>query len=130
MPRSTGRTKHSLPIMSIAEIFETMEYGPAPESASPVVRWLEERERTTKLFIGGEFREPAGGEYFDVANPATGKPLASVAQGSPGDVDAAVAAARAALPAWQALGGHRRARYLYAIARHLQRHSRLFAVLE
>src|SRR5688572_12950783 len=98
--------------MSIAEIFETMEYGPAPESASPVVRWLEERERATKLFIGGEFREPTGGEYFEVINPATSKPLAQVAQGSPEDVADAVAAARAALPAWQALGGHGRARYL------------------
>jgi aldehyde dehydrogenase (NAD+) len=116
--------------MSIAEIFETMEYGPAPESASPVVRWLEERERTTQLFIGGEFRAPGGGEYFEVSNPANSKVLARVAQGTAQDVDAAVAAARAALPGWQALGGHGRARYLYAIARHIQRHSRLFAVLE
>jgi len=116
--------------MSIAEIFETMEYGPAPESASPALRWLEERGGTTQLFIGGEWRAPTGGEYFPSNNPATNQPLARIAQASAEDVDAAVAAARAALPGWQALGGHGRARYLYALARHIQRHSRLFAVME
>ncbi|HEU4881255.1 MAG TPA: aldehyde dehydrogenase family protein [Longimicrobium sp.] len=116
--------------MSIAEIFETMEYGPAPESASPAVRWLEERGRTFGHFIGGEWRDPAEGEYFDTINPATNKPLARIAQGGAADVNAAVRAAREALPAWQALDGHARARYLYALARHIQRHSRLFAVLE
>ncbi|HEX2204287.1 MAG TPA: aldehyde dehydrogenase family protein, partial [Longimicrobium sp.] len=82
--------------MSIAEIFETLDYGPAPESASPALRWLEERGRATRLYVGGEWRDPEGGEYFDSDNPATGKPLARVAQGSAADVDAAVRAARAA----------------------------------
>lgn len=116
--------------MSIAEIFETMEYGPAPESATPALRWLEERGRTLRHFVGGAWRDPSGGEWFDSDNPATGKPLARIAQGTPEDVDAAVAAARAAQPGWEALGGHGRARYLYAIARQIQKHSRLFAVLE
>ncbi len=116
--------------MSIAEIFETMEYGPAPESAAPALAWLQERAGTTRHYIDGDWREPSGGEWFDTANPATGKPLARVAQGTVADVDAAVRAARAALPGWQALGGHGRARYLYAIARHVQKHSRLFAVME
>ncbi|HEY7770214.1 aldehyde dehydrogenase family protein, partial [Longimicrobium sp.] len=116
--------------MSIAEIFETMEYGPAPESASPAVDWLEERGRTFRHFVGGEWREPEGGEFFDTTNPATNQPLARIAQGSEADVDAAVRAAREALPGWQALDGHARARFLYAIARHIQRHSRLFSVLE
>ncbi|HEX8431643.1 MAG TPA: aldehyde dehydrogenase family protein [Longimicrobium sp.] len=116
--------------MSIAEIFETMEYGPAPESASPALRWLEERNGTTQLFIGGEWRDPAEGEYFNSDNPANHKTLARIAQGGQADVDAAVASARAALEGWQALGGHGRARYMYALARHIQRHARLFAVME
>src|ERR671916_478954 len=61
---------------TVAEIFETMEYGPAPEA------------------------------------------------------DAPVRAARAALPGWRSLSGHARARHLYALARMVQKHSRLFAVLE
>ena len=59
---------------SIAEIFETMEYGPAPESASLANRWLDERDRTMKLFIAGEWREPRSGERFETTNPANGLP--------------------------------------------------------
>ena len=45
-------------------------------------------------------------------------------------MEAAVSAARKALPGWQALSGHERARYLYALARQVQKHSRRLAVLE
>ncbi len=111
---------------SIAEIMETMDYGPAPESAALVRDWLQ--QGPFGHFIGGAFTTP--GQVFDSTNPATGDVLASVTQGSAADVDAAVAAARAALPAWQGLSGHQRARYLYAIARQIQKRERLFAVLE
>ncbi|MDH3497813.1 MAG: aldehyde dehydrogenase family protein [Gemmatimonadota bacterium] len=114
----------------VAEIFETMAYGPAPESAAPAVAWLEGHQRRFAHFIGGTWAPPGEGEYFDTVNPATAQPLARVAQGGAADVDRAVAAARAAFPAWRALEGHARARHLYAIARHLQKHARLFAVLE
>ena len=115
---------------SIAEIFETMEYGPAPESASLANRWLDERDRTMKLFIAGEWREPRSGERFETTNPANGKLLARLAQAGAEDVEDAVRAARAAQAGWRAMGGHARARYLYALARQVQKHSRLFAVLE
>jgi aldehyde dehydrogenase (NAD+) len=115
---------------TIAEIFETMEYGPAPESAGPAVHWLEEHGRTFGHWIGGAWREPAEGEHFDTSNPANNRVIARIAQGSAADVDAAVRAARDAFPAWRDLGGHARARYLYALARQVQKHSRLFAVLE
>ncbi len=114
---------------SIPDIFGTMAYGPAPESAAPAQAWLEGRERRFGLFIGGRWVEGEGGT-FEALNPATGRPLARLAQATPGEVDRAVAAARAAQPAWWSLGGHGRARYLYAIARQVQRQSRLFAVLE
>jgi aldehyde dehydrogenase (NAD+) len=114
----------------IAEIFETMEYGPAPESAERANAWLEEHGRAFGHFIGGSFTDPHGGESFETANPATGLAMARVLQGSAGDVQAAVRAAREAQPAWWALGPHGRARYMYALARRIQRHARLFAVLE
>ncbi|CAN5670422.1 aldehyde dehydrogenase family protein [soil metagenome] len=116
--------------MKVAEIFETLEYGPAPEAAAPVNAWLDAHHRRFGLFIGGEWREPVDGEYFDSINPANATPLAKIAQASAADVDAAVAAARAAFEPWQRLGGHARARYLYALARQIQKHSRAFAVLE
>jgi len=115
---------------TIAEIFETLEYGPAPESADPALAWLEERGREVLPFIGGDFRRPASGEWFETMNPATAQPLARVAQCGAEDVDAAVEAARAAQGLWWNLGCHGRARHLYALARHVQKNARLLAVLE
>jgi aldehyde dehydrogenase (NAD+) len=114
---------------SIPEIFESMAYGPAPESVAPAHAWLEEHGRCFGVFIDGEW-SPPGSETFETFNPASGKPLARITQASAAEVDRAVRAARAAQPGWWALGGHGRARYLYALARRIQKHSRLFAVLE
>ena len=114
----------------VAEIFESLEYGPAPESATPVLSWLDAHDRTFKLFINNEWVTPEGDEYFDTLNPSTGKPLAKLAQASSADVDAAVKAARKAFDSWKQTTPHERARYLYAIARQIQKHSRHFAVLE
>ena len=113
---------------SVREIFDTMEYGPAPEGDAAAREWLTRHGARFGHFINGAWTKPAS--TFDVSNPATGKVIAHVSQGAKRDVDAAVKAARAALPAWQALGGHGRARYLYALARTVQRNSRLLAVLE
>ncbi|SFH22026.1 aldehyde dehydrogenase (NAD+) [Palleronia marisminoris] len=114
--------------MSIQDILRTMDYGTAPEDASIVTAWLEKHQNGLGHFIDGAFTDP--GETFEVANPATGEVIAHVTQGSEADVDAAVAAARRAQPKWAALSGHERARYLYAIARHVQQHTRFLAVLE
>ena len=114
--------------MTIKEIFESMDYGPAPESAGDALAWIVDQGSRFGHFIDGAFTEP--GEGFDSRNPATGEVLATLTQATPEDVDTAVAAARAAQPAWEALGGPGRARYLYALARLLQKHARLFAVLE
>src|SRR5438445_3886667 len=116
--------------MSIAEKFVTMEYGPAPEDPKEALTWLDRHERRFGHFINGTLQPPAEDSYFETADPSTGERLAAVAQGSAKDVDAAVRAARAALPAWQALTPHARARYLYALARTVQKHSRRLAVLE
>ncbi|MYC87717.1 MAG: aldehyde dehydrogenase family protein [Gemmatimonadales bacterium] len=107
-----------------------MEYGPAPEVADEARGWIAERGPRFGHFIGGAWCDPADGEFFATLDPSNEAQLGEIAQGCPGDVDRAVAAARAAQAAWRDLGGHGRARYLYAIARHLQKHSRLFATLE
>jgi aldehyde dehydrogenase (NAD+) len=116
--------------MSIVEKFVSMEYGPALEDPREAVVWLERHKRRLGHFINGEWSSPAEGQYFDSVDPSTGETLAVVAQGSAADVNAAVVAARAALPVWQGLSGHSRARYLYALARLVQKHSRRLAVLE
>jgi aldehyde dehydrogenase (NAD+) len=114
--------------MTVASIFETMEYGPAPEAATWAHAWLDAHGRQFGHFIGGAF--VAGGDHFDSVNPATTKRLAGIAQATAEQVDQAVASARQAFPAWSTTPGHVRARHLYAIARQVQRHSRLLAVLE
>ena len=154
---------------SVADIFRSPQYGPAPESPAPALDWLDAHNRSFGHFIGGSWTsasspeegpeegpeqaqeeapearngsgeearngsgEGAGGEAaasFETRNPATGELLARVRQGTEADVAAAVAAAKNALPAWRALGGQGRARVLYALARGIQKHSRLLAVLE
>jgi aldehyde dehydrogenase (NAD+) len=112
----------------IAQIFQSLEYGPAPEAADQANAWLDAHGRAFGHFIGGAWTEPAN--PFASTNPANGDKLADISNGSADDVDAAVKAARAAFPAWSALPGYQRGKFLYAIARMTQKHSRLFAVLE
>jgi len=115
---------------SIVEKFESMEYGPALEDSGEVTRWLEARGRRFGSYIDGAWTAAGEGETFAVKNPATGELLATVESAGAEEVDRAVKAARAALPEWQALPGHWRARYLYALARQVQKHARRLAVIE
>src|SRR5215471_11946047 len=103
--------------MSVAEQFLKMDYGPAPEDPKDTLVWLDRHARKFGHFVDGAWHEPAEGAFFDTINPATGEKIASVAQGSAADIDAAVKAARRAFPQWQALKPHARARHLYALAR-------------
>ena len=116
--------------MSIAEKYETMEYGPALEDAKEALHWLEQHGRKFGHFIGGAWQQPAAGGFFETTDPSTGEVLATVAQGDAADIDAAVQAARSAVVPWQSLTPHARAGYLYAMARQVQKHSRRLAVLE
>ena len=59
-----------------------------------------------------------------------GEKLASTTQGEKEDLDQAVEAAKEAFKDWSKLTPHRRARHIYSIARHVQKHMRLVAVLE
>ncbi len=116
--------------MEVRDLFESMEYGKAPESKDRAREWLDQRGGVLDHYIGGKWVTPACGEYFPTRNPATGDILASVADGTDEDIGHAVAAAADALEGWVAIGGQGRARYLYAMARHIQKNARLFSVLE
>jgi aldehyde dehydrogenase (NAD+) len=112
------------------ESLETLDWGPAPESDEAARQWIQRSGKQPAHFIGGDWFAPDGAKRFASRCPATGETLRDVLQGSTDDVDRAVQAARAALPAWQELGPEGRARCLYAIARSIQKQSRLFAVIE
>ncbi len=90
--------------------------------------WLKKHGGTFGHFIDGAFTAPEA--PFATKNPATGAVLAEVSQGSAATVDAAVQAAARAFPKWSRTPGHARAKILYALARLVQKHSRLLAVLE
>lgn len=113
---------------TIKEILQTMDYGPALETTKEAHAWLDGHERRFGLFIDNAWSD--AGDTFATTNPADGVELAQVTQATNDDVERAVAAARRAQPGWVALGGHGRARIMYALSRLLQKHARLFAVLE
>ncbi|MGR3507234.1 MAG: aldehyde dehydrogenase family protein [Paracoccaceae bacterium] len=114
--------------MSVKDIFESMDYGSAPEAAGDALAWLVDQGDRFGHFIGGKFT--AASEGFEARNPATSEVLATLTQATKADVDDAVASARRAQAKWEALGGHGRARHLYALARLVQKNARLFSVLE
>jgi len=112
----------------VAKILETMEYGPAPESSAPVEAWLDKHNRSFDLFVGGEWTRRRRISTVLIRRPARNSPRFPMRRKRMSM--RRVKAARAAQPGWVKIGGARRARYLYAIARLIQKHSRLFAVLE
>lgn len=115
---------------TLTELFKNMEYGPAPESADAVNTWLQEHERKFGLLINNQWVHPAKAKTYTSYNPANGEILAETTQAGQAEVDQAVAAARQAFHSWSKTPGTVRARYMYAIARNIQKHSRLLAVLE
>ncbi len=81
-------------------------------------------------FIDGAAREPAGGRWLDVFDPASGRPFATVAAGDARDVEAAVATATSAFPAWSSLPNEARARWLDRLADARLERVDLFAEVE
>ncbi|MER9582720.1 aldehyde dehydrogenase family protein [Mesorhizobium sp. M0276] len=116
--------------MNILDRYHAMDYGPAPEARNEADAWLAVRDFSKALFIDGTWKAASGGKTFETSEPSSGKLLAKVSDASAADIDAAVAAAAKALPKWSASSGYVRAKVLYAIGRAMQRHQRLFAVLE
>ena len=113
--------------MTIKEIFDTMDYGPAPESATEALQWIADHGGIAGHYINGKWG--ALRDDFASNNPATGEKLAGVTKGTAEEIAEAVKAAHKAQPTW-AKSGHKRARVLYAIARGMQKHARLLAVME
>jgi aldehyde dehydrogenase (NAD+) len=102
------------------------DYAPAPEATDHVR--LEERYG---LFVGGEFVEPRSKRWFETVNPATERPLATVAEAGAEDVDGAIRAAETAYrKVWSKMKPAERGKYLYRIARLIQEKARELAVVE
>lgn len=100
-------------------------YNEAPESTDHI-----QIKKKYDLYINGKFSEPIKGKYFDTINPSTNEKIASVAEATFEDVDAAVQAAKKAFESWSKLTGKERGKYIFRIARLIQERAREFAVIE
>jgi acyl-CoA reductase-like NAD-dependent aldehyde dehydrogenase len=90
----------------------------------------EARLPTLKLFLGGEWKDPSSGRAIPTVNPSTGQVLCEIPEASSADVDASVAAARAALPGWRRLSPVRRRDLLLELSRLVHAHELEIAQLE
>ena len=116
--------------MTLLKSFEELDYSQALESSTEAQKWLEKHDRRFGQFINGKFDKRKNAELIASHNPSNNELLAHIEAANASQLDAAVTAARKAQPKWLALGGHGRAKVLYALARLLQKHTRLTAVLE
>ncbi len=103
----------------------------AAESIAPAKETLDFLAREHKLLINGQWVNATSSETHEVLDPATEAHLTTVPCGSAGDVDRAVAAARAALKGeWAKITSHERSRLIWALADELERHLQLATELE
>src|SRR3989475_628429 len=104
---STGKepVNATLPV-GVVMVRQIREYAPAPESDKPALEWLAAHGHDLGIWVGGRWIRGTDGKLFDVITPASTQRLARVVQAGAADVDAAVRAAREALPGWAALPGH------------------------
>jgi len=127
-PSASGDQKKT---SEIEKIFNSMSYGPAPESPEVAFNWLDAHNRSFGHFINGEWYHPEGErKRYTSKSPCNGEFLSKTVQGTQEDVDYAVKCANEAQVKWAALKPHVRARHLYAIARTIQKHHRLIAIIE
>ena len=117
--------------MSIAEKFVTMEYGPAPEDPKEAQAWLAPPRTPLRPFHRRRAGKPLSPVNISTPSiPRMEKSLHPSRRVRPQISRPRYALRELALPKWRALTPHVRARYLYALARLVQKHSRLLAVLE
>ena len=116
--------------MTLLKSFENLDYSEALESSKEAHNWLELNDRRFGQLINGKFISSKNSNLIASLNPSNGELLANIEIASSEQLDLAVEAARKAQPSWELLGGHGRAKILYALARLLQKHSRLISVLE
>jgi phenylacetaldehyde dehydrogenase len=97
--------------------------------SAPALAFLQERHG---LLVGGRWVKPQEGGTLDVIDPATARKIATVSAATAADVDAAVAAARAAFDhgPWSNMSGAARAKLIWALADRIAADAQVLAELE
>ena len=114
----------------IIQKFKKISYGPAQEDSKDVMSWINSLNNPNYLFINGTWVKSKSPKKIQVINPATNKKLTTLSISNKADVNAAVGAAKKAFNSWSKTSSDSRAKYLYALARLIQKHSRFLSVLE
>ncbi len=114
----------------IIKNFKNINYGPAPEDSKDVMRWIQELDRPNKLYINGTWIKSNSNKKLNIINPSNNKKLATLAISNKKDVNLSVSSAKKAFNKWSKISPLSRSKYLYALARLIQKHSRFLAVLE
>ncbi len=110
--------------------FQNITYGPAPEDSKEVTNWIKNLKNPNNIFINGKFVKSSSSKKLNIINPSTNKKIATLSVASKKDVNAAVSAAKKAHIKWSKLSSFDRSKYLYALARLIQKNSRFISVLE
>ncbi len=110
--------------------FQNISYGPAPEDSKEVTNWIKNLKNPNNHFINGKFVKSSSSKKLNIINPSTNKKIATLSIASKKDVNAAVSAAKKAHVKWSKLSSFDRSKYLYALARLIQKNSRFISVLE
>ena len=116
--------------MTVLKSFDNLEYSEAFESNKEANEWLEKNNRRFGQLINGQFISNKNSKLIPSFDPSNGELLANIEVANSNQLDLAVTSARKAQNSWVKLGGHKRAKVLYALARLIQKHSRLISVLE
>ena len=110
--------------------FQNISYGPAPEDSKEVNIWIDKLKKPNNIFINGKFTKSSSSKKLDILNPSTNKKIGKLSVASKKDVNNAVSAAKKAHVKWSKLSSFERSKYLYALARLIQKNSRFLSVLE
>ena len=114
----------------IIKNYKDIKYGPAPEDDKEAIAWIRKLTSPNRNYIDGKWVPSKSSKKIQVINPSNKKKLFYLNISSEKDVDLAVNAASKAHSKWSKLSPYKRSKYLYALARLIQKHSRFLAVLE
>ncbi len=114
----------------IIKNFQNISYGPSPEDSNEVNSWIKNLKKPNNIFINGKFVKSSSSKKLNIINPSTNKKIASLSVASKKDVNIAISAAKKAHVKWAKLSSFKRSKYLYALARLIQKNSRFISVLE
>jgi len=115
---------------NIIKNYKKVEYGLAPEDSKEVMEWIKKISSPNKNYIDGKWIKSSSSKNIQAINPANKKKLFKLAVSSKKDINLAVTSASKAYKKWSNITPYERSKYLYALARLIQKHSRFLAVLE